>query len=83
MKAREFSHEDINRLAYLNWEQDGRPQGSATAYWLEAEQQLKATWRLLIKECSPKKRTPKNRRTAKGKPKARFTIKISAAPQRQ
>jgi len=80
-KAQEFSREDIGRLAYLNWEKDGCPQGHATNYWLEAEQQLKATWRFLVKESARKKRTLVNRGTAAGKPKSRITIKISASPR--
>ena len=35
-------------LAYLNWQRDGRPLGRDQEYWLEAEQQLKATKHLLL-----------------------------------
>jgi Protein of unknown function (DUF2934) len=37
----------------LNWEKDGRPQGSDQKYWLEAEQQIKATGHLLVGELIP------------------------------
>jgi Protein of unknown function (DUF2934) len=43
-----ISHDQIARLAYLNWEKDGRPQGHDQRYWLEAEQQIKATRHMLI-----------------------------------
>ena len=46
------NHEEIARLAYLNWEKDGRPHGHDQKYWLEAEQQLNATGHLLISELS-------------------------------
>jgi hypothetical protein len=49
-KAPEISQEEINRLAFLNWEKDGCPSGRDVDYWLEAEIQLKATWHLLVKE---------------------------------
>lgn len=45
-----ISHDEIARLAYLNWEKDGRPHGHDEKYWLEAEQQIKATSHLLIGE---------------------------------
>jgi hypothetical protein len=77
-KPLDFSREDIKRLSYLNWEKDGYPQGHADAYWLEAEQQVKATWRLLVKECAVIKRTSTGRGTVAERPKARITIKISA-----
>jgi hypothetical protein len=80
-RAREFSHEDVSRLAFLNWEKDGCPQGHAINYWLEAEQQLKATWRLLVKESAPKKRSLISRRMVADKPKPRITIQISASPK--
>jgi hypothetical protein len=43
-------YDEIARLAYLNWEKDGRPHGNDQKYWLEAEQQIKATGKLLISE---------------------------------
>jgi Protein of unknown function (DUF2934) len=46
-------HDEIARLAYLNWEKDGRPRGNDQKYWLEAEQQIKATGHLLIGELNP------------------------------
>jgi len=53
-----FSPDDIARLAYLNWQKDGCPQGRDMAYWLEAETQLKATWHLVsgapVPESKPK-----------------------------
>lgn len=48
-----ISHDEIARLAYLNWEKEGRPHGHDQKYWLEAEQQIKATGHLLISEISP------------------------------
>jgi hypothetical protein len=47
------NHDEIAKLAYLNWEKDGRPQGRDQKYWLEAEQQINATGHLLISELSP------------------------------
>ncbi len=32
--------EQIRRTAYFLWEQDGRPEGQAMAYWLRAKQAL-------------------------------------------
>ena len=32
--------EQIRRTAYFLWEQDGRPEGQAMAYWLRAKQSL-------------------------------------------
>jgi Protein of unknown function (DUF2934) len=46
------SHDEIARLAYLNWEKDGRPFGNDQKYWLEAEQQIRATGMLLVSELS-------------------------------
>jgi len=40
--------DEIAQLAYLNWQRDGRPLGRDQEYWLEAEQQLKATKHLLL-----------------------------------
>ncbi|HTV41816.1 MAG TPA: DUF2934 domain-containing protein [Candidatus Sulfotelmatobacter sp.] len=48
-----INHDEIARLAYLNWEKEGRPHGDDQKYWLEAEQQIKATGHLLISELSP------------------------------
>jgi hypothetical protein len=55
-KAPIFDQEDVNRLAFLNWEKDGCPHGRAQDYWLEAECQLRATWPMLVKEHAPKRR---------------------------
>lgn len=48
-----IGHDEIARLAYLNWEKDGSPRGHDQKYWLEAEQQIKATGHLLICEINP------------------------------
>ena len=48
-----LNHDEIARLAYLNWEKEGRPHGRDQKYWLEAEQQIRATGDLLINELSP------------------------------
>ena len=32
--------EQIRQTAYFLWEQDGRPEGRATEYWLRAKQSL-------------------------------------------
>ncbi|SMQ72865.1 Protein of unknown function [Devosia lucknowensis] len=32
--------EQIRQTAYFLWEQDGRPEGNATAYWLRAKDML-------------------------------------------
>lgn len=45
---------EIALLAYYAWEKDGRPEGQALDYWLEAEAQLKATRHLLIRELRTK-----------------------------
>lgn len=47
------SHDEIARLAYLNWEKEGCPHGHDQVYWLEAEKQIRATGHLLITELSP------------------------------
>lgn len=52
-KITAISHDEIARLAYLNWENDGCPHGHDQKYWLEAEQQIKATGHLLISELNP------------------------------
>jgi hypothetical protein len=44
------NHDEIAQLAFLNWQQDGCPEGHDEAYWLEAEQQITATKHLLIQE---------------------------------
>ena len=54
-KLTKLNKEEVNRLAFLNWEKDGRPQGRDVDYWLEAESQLMATWHLLVKDLTPKK----------------------------
>lgn len=43
-----IKHEEIARLAYMNWQQDGCPLGRDLAYWLEAEHQIKASRQLLV-----------------------------------
>lgn len=43
-----FGRDEIGCLAYLNWQHDGCPPGRDADYWLEAELQMQATWRLLI-----------------------------------
>jgi hypothetical protein len=48
-----MNHDEIARLAYLNWERDGRPHGHDQKYWLESEQQINATGHLLISELRP------------------------------
>ncbi len=57
MTSKEISattnRDEIARLAYLNWEKDGRPHGNDQKYWLEAEQQINATGDLLISELIP------------------------------
>lgn len=45
-----ISHAEISRVAYMNWEKDGRPQGRDAEYWLQAESHLKASWHLLHQE---------------------------------
>ena len=45
-----INHDEIAQLAYQHWERDGRPNGRNREYWLEAEQQLKATKHLLVLE---------------------------------
>jgi len=45
-----INYDEIARLAYQHWERDGRPNGRDREYWLEAEQQLKATKHLLLAE---------------------------------
>lgn len=46
-ESNSIKHDEIAHLAYLNWQKDGCPCGRDRAYWLEAEQQLKATKHLL------------------------------------
>lgn len=41
-KSTEVGRTEIARLAYLLWEQNGRPEGRDQFYWLEAEKQLAA-----------------------------------------
>jgi hypothetical protein len=53
-----IQHEEIAQLAYLNWQRDGRPLGRDQEYWLEAEQQLKATKHLLLAGDLPSKDKP-------------------------
>lgn len=55
LRETEFTRDDVSRLAFMNWEKDGCPRGRDLDYWLEAEQQLKATWHLLARECRPNK----------------------------
>lgn len=46
-------HDEIARLAYLNWEKEGCPSGRDQDYWLEAEQQLRATKHMVMAEHQP------------------------------
>jgi hypothetical protein len=82
-KAQKLNHGDIQHLAYLNWEKDGCQHGLAINYWLEAEQQLKESWRLLIQKPAPTKRTTKTQTAVVDKSKAKpsIKIKISASPK--
>jgi len=45
-----ISNDEIAHLAFLNWLNDGCPQGRDEQYWLEAEIQIKATRHLLAIE---------------------------------
>jgi len=45
-----INHDEIARLAYFYWQQDGGIHGRDQAYWLEAEHQLKATKHLLARD---------------------------------
>lgn len=57
--ARQFDQEDISYLAYVSWEKDGCPPDRSLDYWLEVEKQLDATWKLLVKDISGKKKSSK------------------------
>ena len=70
-EALAICHEEIARLAYLNWEKDNRPHGHDQKYWLEAEQQIKATRHLLANELSP----PANQTLAAAKSTSNGKIK--------
>jgi len=37
----EVGHDEVERLAYLRWEERGRPQGTAEEDWFHALQQLR------------------------------------------
>jgi hypothetical protein len=37
-----ISHEDVSRRAYQIWQEAGQPDGNDTAYWLQAERELRA-----------------------------------------
>lgn len=37
----ELAHDEIARLAYSLWEQQGRPHGQEVGIWLQAEVQLR------------------------------------------
>ena len=43
LPAPHISSEQIAHLAYLIWEQEGRPSGREQEHWLQAESQLKAS----------------------------------------
>ncbi|HTY87417.1 MAG TPA: DUF2934 domain-containing protein [Candidatus Acidoferrum sp.] len=63
-------HEEIARLAYLNWQKDGAIHGRDQRYWLEAEAQLKATKQLLVQEIQASSTTAKGaRKTRSAQPK--------------
>ncbi len=70
-------HDEIAHLAYLNWQKDGCPQGRAQTYWLEAEQQLRATKHLL----AVAHEAEANGHQAVVKTKAKKTRKTSARPE--
>jgi hypothetical protein len=64
---------EVARLAYLNWEKDGRQHGRDQYYWLEAETQLKATRQLLLNEYVTDKTATA---TSPAKPRTRKAKKI-------
>jgi hypothetical protein len=71
-RATPANQDEIALLAYLNWQQDGCPDGNDDTYWLEAEQQIIATKHLLIQEI--KQRLEQMEATAKSKlPETRQT----------
>lgn len=73
MNSREVpstSHDEIARLAHLNWEKDDRPHGQDQKYWFEAELQIKATRHLLVSELSPPLNQPS------GAPKTKLNGKV-------
>lgn len=71
-----INHEETAHLAYLNWQKDGCPAGRDLAYWLEAEQQLKATKHLLAVANEAQANGPK----AAAKPKTKGPRKPSLRP---
>jgi len=74
-----ISHDEIARLAYFNWEKDGRPHGNDQKYWLEAEQQIRATSHLLISELIP----PANQSPVRAKSDPIGKPKNSRRPQQR
>jgi hypothetical protein len=65
--TRSILHHEIANLAFLNWQKDGCPSGRDQHYWLEAEQQIRATKHLLIGEVKPSNGNPAPPAKAKSK----------------
>lgn len=74
------NHDEVARLAFLSWQQDGCPEGQDETYWFEAEQQIRATKHLLIQEIkqhveqmqvAAKSKSPETRKTAGANRQAR------------
>lgn len=78
-QAPEFSREEVNRLAFLNWEKDGCPLHREVDYWLEAESQIKATWHLLVRELAPK--SPRRKSAVAEKSKPQVAVKLFVHPK--
>jgi len=66
ISSAKFNQDDIARLAYLNWQKDGGPQGRDMAYWLEAETQIKATWHLVAAPAPETKPEASRQKKSKG-----------------
>ncbi len=66
MQEKRISHEEIARIAYLLWEEEGRPQGRAKDHWLRAEAVLREKWKVSAKPGSAleKRRKPPRKKSA-------------------
>ena len=81
MPAKKITDDQIREKAYLMWQEEGEPHGSAMDYWLKAEEALKAApAKKPARKTAAKKPAAKKPATKKTTaPKAAGTTKASTA----
>lgn len=76
--SKAISHFEIARLASLNWQKDGCPQGRDLDYWLAAERELKATPSLAAVGVKTPPKSGAETKPAKSKPSRKPSARLDS-----